>query len=282
MAFQVGLHCSIGIGEARGGRAVNEDDYLVGVGGRVFWREGDVDIYEEHGANGSLFGVFDGMGGARRGDIVSATAARVLSKLYRPGAVVDPPRTLRRFVLEAHARLHARERASGGVQMGSTITGAWVHGPVVSWVQVGDSRLYRWREGLLERFGRDQTQAEFARRDGRIAGAEASHLAQSFVYGSRGLGDDANLRIDAGTDNGSFLIAPGDQLLLCTDGIWAWVDDAMLAEVLIDANDPQEAANTAAELAIARGSTDNLTALVAQVLYIEEPDTLGEYDPSVL
>ena len=245
MPFQVGLQCSIGVGEARSGRSVHEDNYLVGVGGRVFWREGDIDVYEDHGANGSLFAVFDGMGGPRRGDVVAATAARVLSKLYRPGIVVDPPRTLRSFLLEAHARLHARERSGGTVQLGTTVTGAWVHGPVCSWVQIGDSRLYRWRDGRLERFGRDQTHAEFARRDRRIAGAEAQQLAQYFVYGSRGLGDDATLRLDAGVDNGSFVVAPGDQLFLCTDGVWAWVEEAMIAEILLDAQDAQEAATAA-------------------------------------
>lgn len=278
MGQTIGLLCSIGVGEAAGGRGVNEDDYLVAVAGRAFWREDGVDVYEDHEASGSLYAVFDGMGGARRGDVAAWTAARVLSKLYRPGPVVDPPRTLRRFVLEAHARLHARERLAGQVQAGTTITAAWLHGPVVSWVQVGDSRLYRWREGRLERFGRDQTHAEFARRDQRVVRGEARQLAQSFVFGSRGLGDDAGLRIDPGVDTGSFEVEPGDQLLLVTDGVWAWLDDATLADLLSFAQEPQEAATATVELAMERGCKDNLTALVVRIDAIDPVDTPSTFD----
>jgi serine/threonine protein phosphatase PrpC len=94
------------------------------------------------------------------------------------------------------------------------------------------------------------------------------NLAQNFIFGSRGLGDDAELRLEAGRDSGRYRLERGDRLLLCTDGLWGAVDDVSVADVLRHTPDPQAAAVACMERAIARGSTDNITVIVARV---EEP-----------
>src|SRR4051812_36030754 len=102
MAFtSIGIVCSVGIGRARGGRARNEDNYLVCSGHRVAWREGDEEHFEPGDGEGVLMALCDGMGGHRDGEVASTTAVRVLAKLFRPGAPGDPSRALRRYVIEA-------------------------------------------------------------------------------------------------------------------------------------------------------------------------------------
>jgi serine/threonine protein phosphatase PrpC len=263
--FTIGIVCSVGIGRARGGRARNEDNYLVCTGGKVCWRDGEAEHTEPGDGEGAIVAICDGMGGHRDGEVASTTAVRVLAKLYRPGVPSDGSRAMRRYVLESHRRLHWRARESGPVTMGTTLTSVWLLNGQAAWVQVGDSRLYLFREGKLTQITADHTRNEFARRDGRANPPDGHHLAQNFIFGSRGLGDDSSLRMEAGLDSGAIELVAGDRLLLCTDGLCGVVDDASIGEVLRNTPEPQAAAIACLDRAIARGSTDNITVLVVRV-----------------
>jgi protein phosphatase len=145
--------------------------------------------------------------------------------------------------------------------MGTTLTAAWVFERRAAWVHVGDSRLYFLRATKLSRLTTDQTGNEFARRDSRTPTSDGDRLAQNFIYGSRGLGDSARLRLDAGVDSGLLDLLPGDRLLLCTDGISGALDDRTIEATLCDA-DADVAPRALQERAIERGGRDNVTALV--------------------
>lgn len=265
MSYTIGVVCSIGIGRSRGGRARNEDNYLICEQGRITWRDGDAERTEPGGGEGLLVAVCDGMGGHDDGELASTTAVRVLAKLYRPGVPRDPARALRRYIAESHKRLYWRARDHGPVTMGTTLTACWLLGDQAAWASVGDSRLYLFRDGRLTQLSADQTRNEFARRDGRAEMPDGGHLAQNFIYGSRGLGDDSSLRLDAGLDAGTFPVRKGDRIVVCTDGVYGWVDDVSLADVLRNTPDPQAASVACLERAIARGSTDNITVMTMRV-----------------
>lgn len=265
MAYTIGLVCSVGVGKTRGGRARNEDNYLVCRDGRCTWREGEAERGEPSGGEGLLVAVCDGMGGHKDGEVAATTAARVLAKLYRPGVPRDPARALRRYILESHRRLHWRAREHGAVTMGTTLTTCWIIDGVASWAQVGDSRLYLYRDGKLHQISADHTRDEFARRDGRGKVSDGHHLAQNFIYGSRGLGDDSSLRLENGLDAGQLEVLKGDRIVICSDGLWGSVDDVSIADVLEHTPEPQAAAVACMERAIARGATDNITVMVVRV-----------------
>jgi len=265
MAYSIGLVCSVGVGPERGGRSDNEDNYLICQDGRVSYRVGDGERVERAEGVGRLLVVCDGMGGHENGALASTVAVRVMAKLYASGRPRDPDRALHKYVLDAHRRLHERASTAGNVAMGTTLTACWVLGGHASWVQVGDSRLYLYRDGQLRCVTPDHTRREFARRDGVTEGEEAENLAQNFIFGSRGLGDDAGLRLEPGRDSGRVALQRGDRILLCTDGLWGSVDDVSIAHVLKHTPDPQAAAVACMERAIARGSTDNITVIVARV-----------------
>ena len=259
----VGVVCSIGVPAHRGGRERNEDNYLVCHDGRIAWREGTDEHVERAAGTGTLLAVADGMGGHEQGEVASTAAMRVMAKLYQAEAPREPARALRRWVDQSHRRLHDRAREQGEVRLGTTLTVVWLLDDRAAWVHVGDSRLYLCRDGDLRRITADQTRGEFARRDGGATGDAT--LVQSFIFGSRGLGDDASLRLDEGLDAGTLDLEAGDQLLLCTDGLWGAVDDASLADALQHTTDAQAAAIACMERAMARGSTDNITVIVVRV-----------------
>ena len=266
MAYRVGVVCSPGVGPERGGREQNEDNYLVCQAGRAAWRVGDREQFEAAHGSGVLLAVADGMGGMEGGEMASTVAVRVMAKLYASGRPKDAETAMRHHVIDAHGKLHAQLSANGKrVRMGTTLTLAWLLGGHLSWVQVGDSRLYLYRDVELRRLTVDHTSREFARRDGRRADAYPEDLAQNFIFGSRGIGKDAELRIDTGKDSGREVLLRGDRVVLCTDGLWGPVDDASIADVLSHIADPQAAAVACMERAIARGGRDNITVLVVQV-----------------
>jgi len=266
----IGLVCSTGIESERGGRVANEDNYLVCRNGQVRFRDGDKEVVRAEQGAGVLLAVADGMGGHEDGALASAAAVQAFSLLYSKGKPQAPELALLRFVLKAHNRLHSTVARRGSVRLGTTLTGAWVLDGRVFWVHVGDSRLYFFRNNALIRLTADHTHREFALRDQRPLPPDADRLAQSFVYGSRGLGDDASVRIDAGRDTGSRHLRPGDLLLLCTDGLTGFVDDRRIADALREVPQPAACAEVLVERAIAHGSTDNITVMVARIDEVPE------------
>lgn len=271
--FSVGVVCSLGVGPARGGRARNEDNYLVCRDGRLGWRDGDAEQAIHVGPSPHvLLAVADGMGGHEDGELASAAAVQAVSRLYARPIPVEPEETLREFLLDAHRRIRARVAVGGAVKMGTTLTVAWVVNARVYWAHVGDSRLYHWREGRLTRISRDQTRAEFAHRDNRPMPPHPLHLSQNFIYGSRGLGDDAGLRIDRGIDTGSFTVRAGDRLILCSDGLSARVEDPWIGDVVKHVPDPAACAVALMERAIVNQSDDNITVVVLRVDDLDDVD----------
>lgn len=266
----VGVVCSRGIGPARGGREHNEDNYLVCRGREARYRRGAEEEVREIESAGLLFAVADGMGGHADGELASTAAVQALSRLFRRGVPADPERHLHRFVLDAHRRLRSKVGELGPVRMGTTLTVAWVLDGRAYWVHVGDSRLYHWRDGQFRRLTRDHTRAEFARRDGRSVGEDGHVLAQSFVFGSRGMGDDREVRVDLGIDTGLVDLRAGDRLVLCSDGLTGFVEDARIASLLTQLPEPQPAAVGLMERSLASGSDDNVTVLVVRVDEVAE------------
>lgn len=264
--YSLGVVCSVGVGPERGGRSRNEDNYLLCRDGSVVWREGEQEArLSVPVAPGVLLAVADGMGGHEDGELASAAAVQALSRLYARPLPRDPENALRQFMLDAHARIRERASASGPVKMGTTLTVAWVLGAEVYWAHVGDSRLYHWRAGRLTRLSRDHTRAEFAARDRREEPKHPQYLSQNFIYGSRGLGDDAGLRIDRGTDTGTLSLLPGDRLVLCSDGLSGRVEDAWIGAAIHHTPDPSACAVSLLERAIANMSDDNVTVLILRV-----------------
>ena len=255
-----------GIGPARGGRATNEDNFLVAVAGEIHWRDGDARAAGERPTHaGAMFAVADGMGGHEDGEIASYSAVQALARYASEPPDSMHPAELREFLLDAHGRLRARASRDGVVRMGTTLDVVWVQDGQATWAHVGDSRIYLLRDGRLSALTRDHTRAEFADRDGRPLPSHPHNLAQNFIYGSRGLGNDSGVRIDAGVDTGTFQVQPGDRLVLTTDGVHGAVALESMLAIALESNGPQACAEALVDAGMRAGSDDNLTALVVDL-----------------
>jgi PPM family protein phosphatase len=200
-----------------------------------------------------LFAVADGVGGARGGDVASKLAVEALGE--EEGGGVD----LISGVLEAHRRIRneaAREPEEHG-GMATTLTAARAGDGTVALVHVGDSRAYRLRDGRLERLTADHSLAQELRRAGGLDPDQAERHPQRSVI-TRALGQPEELEVDA-TEHDA---APGDLLLLCSDGLTDVLGEDDVRTIIGDADSLRAAARELVDAANRAGGPDNVSVVL--------------------
>ncbi|MGY1712390.1 PP2C family protein-serine/threonine phosphatase [Geodermatophilus sp. SYSU D00758] len=216
-------------------------------------------------AGGSLLAVADGVGGAAGGATASAVVIRALA-----GLPVGEERAhgLRRAVRTANGRLGAVEKARPELHGMATTLTALAMDPDgrAAVAHVGDSRAYLWRAGGLSRLTADQTVAQALVDAGVLPEERAAAHPLRSVLVSALHGADADLGEMVVS---TVRLAPGDRLLLCTDGLSGSVHPDLLTRVLREEEQPGAAAVRLLRAALACGSRDDVTAVVA---HVEERD----------
>jgi protein phosphatase len=221
--------------------------------GRV--RDGNEDAYLVDDAMG-LIAVADGMGGHRAGEVASATALEALR------AAITGGRPLRESIEDANEAVYTKSLTDTSLRgMGTTLTaGTLVAGDTLLVGHVGDSRAYFLHEGVLSRITDDHSLVEELVREGRLTADEAAvHPQRSII--TRALGVDASVEVDVYPVE----LAPGDRLLLCSDGLTGMVQAETIAGTLRREEDPARAAAALIDAANVAGGEDNITAVVVAV-----------------
>ncbi|WP_395658127.1 PP2C family protein-serine/threonine phosphatase [Nocardioides sp.] len=221
-----------------------------------------------------LLAVCDGVGGAARGDIASATAISQLRKIDVP-PTDDPDHDLLGRVAGALHRAHDRigelvdeDPALNGTS--TTATLALFDGARVGLGHVGDSRAYLYRSGEITQLTADHTFVQTLIDEGRITADEAR------VHPNRNLILKALDGVhEAEPDLFVIELAAGDRLLLCSDGASGVLPDGRLADIL-SSGSPEYAAVELVRASLEAGSSDNVTCLVADAVPAETPAGPGE------
>ena len=145
--------------------------------------------------------------------------------------------------------------------MGTTLTAATlVTGGTVLVGHVGDSRAYLLHDGELRQVTVDHSLVEELVREGRLTADEAAvHPQRSII--TRALGVDASVEVDVYPVE----LAPGDRLLLCSDGLTGMVQTETIAATLRREEDPARAAAALVDAANVAGGEDNITVVVVAV-----------------
>lgn len=210
-----------------------------------------------------LYVVADGMGGHAGGDVASALAVQHLSRLDRPYSSVDEAReTLFTNILEAGRELTTTvEEHPELTGMGTTVSAMIRVGSQMVIAHIGDSRIYRLREGVLEQITNDHTFVQRLVDSGRITPEEAAvHPRRSVLM--RVLGDvDAEPEIDTHVVD----TQPGDRWLLCSDGLSGYVSERDIAETLLTVDDVELVCHKLITQTLSEGAPDNVTVVVVRV-----------------
>lgn len=146
------------------------------------------------------------------------------------------------------------------VGLGSTVTVALVIGNQAFIANVGDSRTYLLRDGNLERITTDHSLVERLVEAGQIDRSDVyDHPNRNLIYRSLGAGK-SDVEVDVFAEQ----LRPGDQLLLCSDGLWEMVRDAQIQSILTEVSDPIEACDLLVQRANDNGGEDNITAVLVR------------------
>jgi serine/threonine protein phosphatase PrpC len=247
-------------------REHNEDrlGWVAVDGGSPFVTPAEEHVLAESVANSSqglVFAVADGLGGYGGGEIAAGMAVEAsLSQAQRslagggrvPGILRDA------FNRANHTILDAAIGGIGGRKMQSTLSALVITPGEAHLGHVGDSRVYRRREGELELLTTDHSQVMELLRMHIITPEQAiTHPARYAL--TRSVGGDITVRTDIRNER----LERDDAFLLCSDGLWSNVTSSEIAEALT--RPPAETCRRLVDLALERGGDDNATAMAIRV-----------------
>ncbi len=221
------------------GRTNNEDAH-------GHWVESPSDV---------LFAVADGVGGYEGGEVASNMAIEILIEAYRDSpAEWGAAKRLYRAVQRANIEIHNRAITVPELRrMATTLTAAAVNSGTLSVAHVGDCRLYLLRGGRVQQMTRDHTAVAEKVRMGLLSAKQArSHPDRSAL--NRCLGHELIISVH----RLSIPLHQGDQLLLCSDGLYSVIEDEELG-TLTRGLGAEAACRKLIEEGVARGTSDNLT-----------------------
>ncbi|MBI2767485.1 MAG: serine/threonine-protein phosphatase [Chloroflexi bacterium] len=202
-----------------------------------------------------LLAVADGVGGARAGEVASEETILQLVKTLRGEDIArDTAGALSRAIVSANERVYGLSAANADFAgMATTLVAALVREGEAWVANVGDSRAYLCSGGRLRALTEDDSWVMEQVRSGALSREEAERSPFRNAI-TRGIGVEERLVIEAVE---SITLAPGDVLLLCSDGLYRMVDDgALLAELQSQA--PEQAGKRLIELANQGGGIDNI------------------------
>ncbi|WP_428262454.1 PP2C family protein-serine/threonine phosphatase [Haliangium sp.] len=240
----------------------------------------------EAGPRGLLWVVCDGMGGAAAGEVASELAGRMVwDEMHRAQATTERVvygRRLRRAVRMANLQVWDEGRRRPQLKgMGTTLSAAGLMGSVVIMAQIGDSRAYVARGAHLVQVTRDQSVGAALVQSGRMTPEEVRDTPHAHtVLQALGIRDDVEVALSI------VRIRRGDRLLLCSDGLYGPLGDALLLHILRTHADVDRAAAALVAAARAAGGPDNITAVLVRFdgeglreARDDEPPRFVEMDP---
>jgi serine/threonine protein phosphatase PrpC len=221
---------------------------------------------DSHLRGRTVFAVADGLGGHQGGEVASAMAVEPLVALDGR-AYADAHQAaeaLAEAIGEANLAILRRARSDPELWgMGTTVTAAAVAGDrVLQLAHVGDSRAYLLRlDAPLRQLTTDHTVVQEAVARGLLTRRQAAVHPQRGVV-TRAVGLDPQVPVDLPEP---LELEPGDQVLLCTDGLTEVVDDDRIAAVLASQADGDDACRALIAAANQGGGPDNVTVVLLRV-----------------
>ncbi len=208
-----------------------------------------------------LYAVADGMGGPPGGDVASQTAMTVLFEWAAAHSELPSERVLREGFNRAQDVILNEVAANPLLMgMGTTLVAATIVGSIMTVAHIGDSRAYLYRQTVLRPLTEDHSVVNEAVRLGLLSREDARRDPRRGLL-SRAVGCDDWAEPDVATIG----LLPGDQLLLCTDGLTGLLDDADIARCLSRPAAPLDQCRRLVQAALDAGGIDNVTVLLLSV-----------------
>lgn len=200
-----------------------------------------------------MVAVADGVAGEASGEVASRTALELAAQI-KVSCRTDYAKKL----LDIHRTLKKRGAALGSVNMQTTFCGAaFNENGTVNIINVGDSKLFRFRGGIIRQLSTDQSLVQMLYEQGEITAREKrSHTHRNVIFPVLGNVDEEP-KIDVTEIEGG--IKQGDIILICTDGLSDYLTKGEMEEALSLPCRLSRRLEKLIELAKKNGSRDNIT-----------------------
>lgn len=236
----------------------------------------DVGLMREHNEDSILWDtdlgmalLADGMGGHNAGEVASAMAVEQVRAALREAFLArdcedkaDCSEVVRQAIHTANQRIwDASQENAECAGMGTTLVLALLHDGDMVTAHVGDSRIYRLRDGVLEQITSDHSLVQELVDNGYLSQEEAK-LSVSRNLITRALGIGAEVEVEVSQEPAQ----PGDLYLLCSDGLSDMVTDSEMGAILQEPDpDLDETARRLVDLANRKGGNDNISVILMTV-----------------
>lgn len=227
----------------------NEDSYIIN--GKCRYGEkvsGEAAIYSA--------AVFDGVGGANAGEAASKLASQQAAKLINPRLSAEELKLV--FVEVNAAVVNAGQSQNELRGMACTVAGVLFREDETVVYNVGDSKVFKIKNGLMMQISTDDTYSAFIAR----------------TYGERGVSSENDHRITAYLGNPEYCaeqlhvnvisaIGGGETYFICTDGVTDYINYDYLENILTDSNMPlTEKGQKISQAVFSNGAKDNFTYII--------------------
>jgi serine/threonine protein phosphatase PrpC len=228
-----------------------------------------------------LFALADGMGGHPEGEVASQLALQTLAAMFQRDCkptLADPLRFLQDAVMAGHHQLlrYATQKALIDTPR-TTVVACLIQGNAAYWVHCGDSRLYLVRGDKLVARTRDHSYSELQQTMSQVVPMN-DRFNRNVLFTC--LGSPGKPVVDT---VGPLLLQGGDRLMLCSDGLWGTVSDAVITDQL----STQALSDSVPELveqALRNGGVkcDNVSVLAVEFEAAEDRDSTGAISTQTL
>lgn len=205
-----------------------------------------------------LYGVADGMGGHKAGDVASRmaveeVAARLMDRQPSEEALVDA-------IVKANSAIFREQEDNFDLSgMGTTLTMIWEDENRILLGHVGDSRAYLLRDREMEQISQDHSMVAEMVRKGLITQEQAKRHPYRNVI-TRALGTEESVQVDVTLLDKKI----GDTYLICSDGLSEYLSMEQMRDILLNRS-LEDAADLMLQLALDGGGRDNISLVIAEV-----------------
>jgi protein phosphatase len=232
--------------------------------------------------------ISDGIGGHRAGEVAAEMVVETVSQAVAKSNAQHPLMTLREAIISSSQEISVEAESDPEKKgMGATCACALIVGESLYTANVGDSRIYLLRSGAIRQISIDHTWVQEAIDAGIIEPEEGkghpnAHVIRRYLGSKQPVEPDTRLRLSPSETpaqseaNQGLPLQPGDQVILCSDGLTDLVSDAEISSA-VQSKEQQAALQDLVDLANQRGGHDNITVIALYLPALvpsSQPDTL--------
>ena len=239
-------------------------------------RQNNEDVWAQQPSIG-FFVLADGMGGHQAGEVAAREATASLCRILKRKitssknySLKDFQELLKRAIIYVNGLVYKMGRSKFELRgMGTTLCCLLFHEEGIVLAHVGDSRIYRMRNGSFEQLTKDHSLLRNLVEQGQLSDQQATGFLYKNII-TKAIGTEAKVEPSIVTDS----IQEGDIYLMCSDGLSDLLSAKEIANILLVSSTKEAAVKALVDRANDEGGRDNITVVFAKIQGLNEQKNL--------